>query len=70
MAKRRFYQDIRFGVDGMQPFENNIEKAREIPVASSDPMVVKANIEKAFAKKNTKLIGDKAPKTQDAFKSK
>lgn len=70
MAKRRFYQDIRFGVDGMQPFENNMEKAREIPVASTDPMVVKAYIEKTAAEKNTKLIGDKAPKTQDAFKSK
>lgn len=40
LAKRRFYQDQRFGVDANQPFENNLIKAKHIPakITSIDAM--------------------------------
>ena len=41
MAKRRFYQDQRFGVDANQPFENNLSKAKDIPVTTTDPVEMK-----------------------------
>ena len=36
MAKRRFYQDHRFGVDAQQPFENNLAKAKDVPPTPTD----------------------------------
>lgn len=41
MAKRRFYQNQRFGVDANQPFEDNLSKAKDIPVTTTDPIEMK-----------------------------
>ena len=54
MAKRRFYQNHRFGVDANMPFENNLVNAKEGAVITTDPMVMKAYIEKVTAEKNAK----------------
>jgi hypothetical protein len=51
MAKRRFYQDQRFGVDSFQPFENNLAKTRAPLLLTTDPMVMKAALEKGIAEK-------------------
>ncbi len=53
MAKRRFYQDQRFGVDANQPFENNLTRMKDAPVTTKDPMVMKAFIDKVTAEKNS-----------------
>lgn len=45
MAKRRFYQDHRFGVDSNQPFENNLIKAKDVPATTTDPEVMKRYVE-------------------------
>jgi hypothetical protein len=41
LAKRRFYQNQRFGVDALQPFENNLIKHKNIPVTTTDPQEMK-----------------------------
>lgn len=56
LAKRRFYQDQRFGVDANQPFENNLIKAKKIPAKITDIKSMKQYIEKTQkeeAEKNT-----------------
>lgn len=65
MAKRRFYQDQRFGVDANMPFENNLAKVtKDVPVATTDPMVMKAFVEKITAEKN-ELYGKKTSNETD-----
>jgi hypothetical protein len=51
LAKRRFYQDQRFGVDAMQPFENNLIKHKDVPVTTTNPKEMKRLIELAIAEK-------------------
>jgi hypothetical protein len=55
MAKRRFYQDQRFGVDANQPFGNNLLGSKDIEVTTTDPKVMKAFVEKAVAEKMQNL---------------
>jgi hypothetical protein len=52
MAKRRFYQDQRFGVDYQQPFGNNLTNMKDAEIATTDPLVMKAFVEKVTAEKN------------------
>jgi hypothetical protein len=52
MAKRRFYQDQRFGVDANQPYGNNLIGMKDAEIATTDPMVVKAFVEKITREKN------------------
>jgi hypothetical protein len=51
LAKRVNYQDHRFGVDGNQPLEDNRDKYKYIVPFSTDPAVVKEQIEKAKREK-------------------
>lgn len=51
MAKRRFYEDHRFGVDANQDFGDNLSKAKYIEPTTQDPAVMKAFVEKAAAQK-------------------
>lgn len=55
MAKRRFYQDQRFGVDGNQPFGNNLANNKDVEIATTDPKVMKAFVEKTVAEKMLNL---------------
>jgi hypothetical protein len=41
MAKRRFYQDVKFGVDANQSFENNLINSKYVEPATTDPQVMK-----------------------------
>lgn len=45
MAKRRFYQNQRFGVDSNQPFENNLLNAKDAPLITRDPQEMKQFVE-------------------------
>lgn len=54
LAKRRFYQNQRFGVDANQPFENNLVKHKDIPVTTTDPQEMKRFVDGEIAKKNIK----------------
>ena len=45
MAKRRFYQNQRFGVDSNQPFGDNLSNAKDIPVITTDPQEMKRYVE-------------------------
>ena len=47
LAKRRFYQNQRFGVDANQPFENNLVKAKKVPAKITDIEGMKKFVEKA-----------------------
>ncbi len=51
MAKRRFYQDHRFGVDAQKPFENNLIGIKDLEATTTDPLVMKAYVENARAEK-------------------
>jgi hypothetical protein len=44
MAKRRFYQNQRFGVDSAQPLENNLVKAKDAPLIETDIEKVKISL--------------------------
>ena len=59
MAKRRFYQDHRFGVDSMQAFGDNLKDAEYHEPRSTNPQEVKALIEKGRAEKEAKHKHDK-----------
>ncbi len=59
LAKRRFYQNQRFGVDANQPFENNLIKHKDVPITTTDPQVMKQLSEQSIAKKNMKQIENK-----------
>jgi hypothetical protein len=45
MAKRRFYQDQRFGVDSNQPFGNNLINAKDSPLITRDPQEMSRYVE-------------------------
>jgi hypothetical protein len=45
LAKRRFYQNQRFGVDANQPLENNLIKHKDVPVTSTDPEEMRHKLE-------------------------
>jgi hypothetical protein len=64
MAKRRFYQDHRFGVDFTQPYEDNLSKTKNPEILSSDPIVMKAYMEKITAEKKA-LAGISKTKQED-----
>jgi hypothetical protein len=51
MAKRRFYQDQRFGVDSNQPFENNLINAKDAPIITTDPEEMRRFVETQTALK-------------------
>lgn len=51
MAKRRFYQDVKFGVDANQPFANNLKDAKYIEPATQDPNVMMQQVAQATAQK-------------------
>ncbi len=51
MAKRRFYQDHRFGVDAQQPLENNLVKAKDVTPLPKDLTAMKAYVENAVSAK-------------------
>ncbi|HSD14528.1 MAG TPA: hypothetical protein VLB74_07760 [Flavobacterium sp.] len=53
LAKRRFYQDHRFGVDANQPFENNLVKAKDVPPATTDPQEMKRFVDQQTMAKGT-----------------
>jgi hypothetical protein len=55
LAKRRFYQDQRFGVDANQPFENNLIKHKDVPVTTTDPQEMKRLVEDAISEKERKF---------------
>ncbi len=45
MAKRRFYQNQRFGVDSNQPFGNNLINAKDAPITTTDPKEMERYVE-------------------------
>jgi hypothetical protein len=51
LAKRRFYQNQRFGVDANQPFENNLVKHKDVPVTTTDPQEMKRIVDEYTAKR-------------------
>lgn len=53
-AKRRFFQDHRFGVDPLQPFENNLASSKYVKPRTNDVNEMKALINKARQEKQTK----------------
>lgn len=55
-AKRRFYQDHRFGVDAAQPFENNLVKHKDVPVTTTNPKEMKKFVEKYRKKEKSELM--------------
>jgi hypothetical protein len=73
MAKRRFYQDHRFGVDFTQPYEDNLSKTNNPELLSSDPIVMKAYMEKITAEKKALAgisnIKQEDTKTKEASKT-
>ncbi len=53
MAKRRFYQDQRFGVDSNQPFENNLINAKNAPLITTDPQEMRRFVDQQKALKES-----------------
>lgn len=51
-AKRRFYQDHRFGVDALQPLENNLVKAEYVKPGTTDLNKMKAQVMQWQSEKN------------------
>ncbi len=62
MAKRRFYQNQRFGVDANQPLENNLIKHKDIPVTTSDPQEMSRKLEAFKIAKYNDFEASKAKK--------
>jgi hypothetical protein len=64
MAKRRFYEDHRFGIDYNQPLEDNLSKAKYVEPTTTDPMKMKELVESI----NTEKIAlyNKEKETQKA----
>ncbi|MBC7865784.1 MAG: hypothetical protein IAF38_22615, partial [Bacteroidia bacterium] len=60
LAKRRFYQDHRFGVDSNQPFEDNLKNAKDVEPLTRDPQVMKAFVEAATRQKEAEYAAKKA----------
>jgi hypothetical protein len=59
LAKRRNYQDHRFGVDGMQPLGNNLQNAKYVEPITTDVDVMRQLLEKAKADKEAQKSGAK-----------
>jgi hypothetical protein len=57
-AKRRFYQDHRFGVDAAQPFENNLVKHKDLPVLTTNPDEMKKFVEEYHKKEKSELMNN------------
>ncbi len=53
VAKRRFYQDHRFGVDPVQPLENNLAKAHYVRPPTQSVAEMRKTLEHAFHRKKT-----------------
>jgi hypothetical protein len=51
MAKRRFYEDHRFGIDYNQPLEDNLSKAKYVEPMTTDPIEMKELVESLNAEK-------------------
>ena len=51
MAKRRFYQDQRFGVDSNQPFGNNLVNGKDAEIITKDPAEMKRYVDELTAQK-------------------
>lgn len=65
MAKRRFYEDHRFGIDYNQPLEDNLSKAKYVEPTTTDPMKMKEFVERITAEKNALYYKEKeAQKTE------
>lgn len=59
MAKRRFYEDHRFGIDYNQPLEDNLSKAKYVEPTTTDPMKMKEYIERMTAEKTALYYKEK-----------
>ncbi len=72
VAKRRFYQDHRFGVDPVQPLGNNLAKAHYVNPPTRSVNEMKAILQKALSKKKHpgKPSFMQAQATQDSNKKK
>jgi hypothetical protein len=69
MAKRRFYEDHRFGIDYNQPLEDNLSKAKYVEPTTTDPMIMKELVEKGKAEKMALYNKEKeAEKTKEISK--
>lgn len=65
MAKRRFYEDHRFGIDYNQPLEDNLSKAKYVEPTTTDPMKMKEYVERITAEKTALYYKEKeAQKTE------
>lgn len=51
MAKRRLYEDHRFGIDYNQPLEDNLSKAKYVEPTTTDPMKMKEYVERITSEK-------------------
>jgi hypothetical protein len=60
LAKRRFYQNQRFGVDANQPFENNLVKHKDVPVSTTNPQEMKRIVDEYTAKRANELQAQKS----------
>lgn len=66
MAKRRFYEDHRFGIDYNQPLEDNLSKAKYVEPTTTDPMKMKEYVERITAEKTALYYKEKeAQKTEE-----
>ena len=68
-AKRRFFQDYRFGVDGQQPLENNLVKHKDMTPPPTDPAIVKARRAQWRAEKRAKHQAKMSQKKNNQLKT-
>lgn len=59
LAKRRFYQNQRFGVDANMPFENNLVKHKDVPATTTDPQEMKRFVDEYTASRTTAAENNK-----------
>ena len=64
LAKRRFYEDHRFGVDMNQPFGNNIQNAKYVAPTTQDPNEMKQFVERATAQKEAEYQKEQEAKKE------
>lgn len=64
MAKRRFYEDHRFGVDSNQPFGDNLKNAKTVEPITQDPNVMREFVARETAKKEAEYKQAKALEAQ------
>lgn len=70
LAKRRFYQDHRFGVDAMQDFGDNLSKAKYVEPTTTDPAKMKELVNRATAQKEAESKKMKAETQKQTTNSK